>query len=69
MVTFGGVSVSAQDLKPVLIEACPPADLNFSRVIIRVLKAEVVTDESGYSAYKINANESWRRTEDRKSVV
>jgi len=52
----GAVSVSGQE--PILITKC----LSDTREI-RVPKAEVTTDESGESAYKIDANQTWRRTD------
>lgn len=56
----GGMSVSGQELAKGLI--CIPGDTAQTREI-RVPKAELTIDERGESAYKIKANESWRRTE------
>ncbi len=50
-------SVSGQEL--VKVVRCTPADTRE----IRVPRAEAVIDERGDTAYKINANELWRRTD------
>jgi hypothetical protein len=58
----GSVSVSGQepgrDISP-----CVPGDPQDVREIRRTPRAEVELDQLGGKVYKINANESWRRTD------
>lgn len=57
LAAFGFVTVSAQE--PKTVTKCLPVDVRE----IRVPKAEIIADERGEIVYKINANETWRRTE------
>lgn len=57
LAAFGFVTVSAQE--PKTVTKCLPVDVRE----IRVPGAEIIADERGESVYKINANETWRRTE------
>lgn len=58
----GALSVSGQDIRK--IEELPvPCAIAEKQEIRRSPKAEVVLDERGDSVYKINANETWRRTD------
>ena len=61
LVLVGIVSVSGQEMKKLELIAAPCQVLDTHE--IRVPKAEVVTNATGESDYKIKANETWRRTD------
>jgi hypothetical protein len=62
--TFVGIVLLASGVvlgQDVLV--CVPDDPDHLREIRRVPRADTIKDERGDSVYKINGNESWRRTD------
>lgn len=60
VVAGGSVVWGQDDSKEVL--ACTPADPDLAALIRRVPRASVERDDRGDLVYRINANETWRRT-------
>lgn len=60
VLAIGAISVSGQDI---VLTKCLPDESSAERTIRRAPKAESGWNDRGEFVYKINANETWRRTD------